>query len=46
MKYLRRTAGYRQTDYKTNTQIAKLIKNNTNFGGKHVHDILEGTPEE
>jgi hypothetical protein len=31
MKYIRRTAGYIWTDYKTNTQIAKGIKNNTNF---------------
>jgi hypothetical protein len=30
-KYMRRTAGYIWTDYKTNTQIAKGIKNNTNF---------------
>ena len=28
MKYMRRTAGYIWTDYKTNTQI----KNNANFG--------------
>jgi ABC-type ATPase involved in cell division len=28
MKYMRRTAGYTWTDYKTNTQIT----NNTNFG--------------
>jgi len=27
MKYTRRTAGYTQTDYKTNTQIAKELKN-------------------
>ena len=26
MKYMRRTAGYTQTDYKTNTQIAKELK--------------------
>jgi hypothetical protein len=26
MKYMRRTAGYTRTDYKTNTQIAKEIK--------------------
>ena len=32
MKYMRRTAGYIWTDYKTNTQIAKELKNNTNFG--------------
>ena len=31
MKYMRRTAGYIWTDYKTNAQIAKEIKNNTNF---------------
>jgi len=31
MKYMRRTAGYIWTDYKTNAQIAKGIKNNTNF---------------
>jgi len=38
MKYIRRTAGYNRTDYKTNTQISKelkiitnLAKNNTNF---------------
>ena len=29
MKYMRRTAGYTWTDYKTNY---KVIKNNTNFG--------------
>ena len=32
MKYMRRTAGYTCTDYKTNAQIAKELKNNTNFG--------------
>jgi hypothetical protein len=32
MKYMRRTAGYIRTDYKTNTQIAKELQNNTNFG--------------
>jgi len=32
MKYMRRTAGYTWTDYKTNAQIAKELKNNTNFG--------------
>jgi hypothetical protein len=26
MKYMRRTAGYTRTDYKTNTQIAKELK--------------------
>jgi hypothetical protein len=26
MKYMRRTAGYNRTDYKTNTQIAKELK--------------------
>jgi hypothetical protein len=26
MKYMRRTAGYARTDYKTNTQIAKELK--------------------
>jgi len=26
MKYMRRTAGYTQTDYKTNTEIAKELK--------------------
>jgi hypothetical protein len=26
MKYMRRTAGYTQTDYKTNKQIAKELK--------------------
>jgi hypothetical protein len=31
MKYMRRTAGYIWTDYKTNTQIAKRVKNNINF---------------
>ena len=31
MKYMR-TAGYTWTDYKTNTQIKKGIKNNSNFG--------------
>jgi len=29
MKYMRKTAGYTWTDYKTNTQITK---DNTNFG--------------
>jgi len=32
MKYMRRTAGYIRTDYKTNAQIAKELKNNTKFG--------------
>ena len=32
MKYMRRTAGYTWTDYKANAQIAKELKNNTNFG--------------
>jgi len=32
MKYMRRTAGYTWTDYKTTAQIAKELKNNTNFG--------------
>ena len=32
MKYMRRTAGYTRTDYKTNAQIAKEMKNNSNFG--------------
>ena len=39
MKYMRRTAGYTWTHYKTNTQITKElkitpkgIKNNTSFG--------------
>jgi hypothetical protein len=32
MKYMRRTAGYVWTDYKTNLQIAKELKNNSNFG--------------
>jgi hypothetical protein len=31
MKYMRRTAGYIWTDYRTNAQIAKGIKNYTNF---------------
>ena len=31
MKYMRRTAGHTWTDYKTNAQIAKEFKNNTNF---------------
>jgi hypothetical protein len=31
MKYMRRTAGYTGTDCKTNTQIAKELKNNSNF---------------
>jgi len=31
MKYMRRTARYPWTDYKTNAQIAKDL-NNTNFG--------------
>jgi len=31
IKYMRRTAGYIWTDYKTNAQIAKGIKNNANF---------------
>ena len=26
MKYMRRTAGYTRTDYRTNTQIAKELK--------------------
>ena len=32
MKHMRRTSGYTWTDYKTNAQIAKGVKNNTNFG--------------
>jgi calcineurin-like phosphoesterase len=32
MIYMRRTAGYTWTDYKTNIQIAKGVKNNTNSG--------------
>jgi len=32
VKYIRITAGYTRTDYKTDKQIAKRIKNNTNFG--------------
>jgi len=32
MKYMRITAGYTWTDYKTNIQITKEIKNNTNSG--------------
>jgi hypothetical protein len=32
MKYVRRTAGYIWTDYKTNIQIAKGVKNNSNIG--------------
>ena len=32
MKYMRITAGYTGTDYKTNTQICREIKNDTNFG--------------
>jgi len=31
MKYMRRPAGYASTDYKTNTQIGKEFKKNTNF---------------
>jgi len=31
MKYMRRTAGYIWTDYKTNTQTAKEFQNNTHF---------------
>jgi len=29
---MRRTAGYTWTDYKTNAQITKDLKNNTSFG--------------
>jgi len=32
MKYVRRTAGYTWTDYKTNTQIAKELKITPIFG--------------
>jgi hypothetical protein len=32
MKYTRRTAGCIWSDYKTNAQIARELKNNTNFG--------------
>ena len=32
MNYMRITAGYTWTDYKTNTQICKGIKSNSNFG--------------
>ena len=38
MKYMRRTAGYTWTDYKTNTQITRELKN-TNFG--QIAGILE-----
>jgi hypothetical protein len=38
MKYMRRTAGYTRTDYETNAQIAKELKN-TNFG--HIAGIQE-----
>jgi hypothetical protein len=31
-KCMRRTAGYTWTDYKTNVQNCKGVKNNTNFG--------------
>ena len=31
MKYMRRTAGHTWTDYNTNTQITKELKNNTNL---------------
>jgi hypothetical protein len=36
MKYMRRTAGYTWTDYKTNTQIAKELKITT-----ILHKLLE-----
>jgi hypothetical protein len=36
MKYMRRTAGYIWTDYKTNTQIAKELK---------ITPILDKLPE-
>jgi len=32
MKYMRKTEGYTWTDYKTNAQNTKGVKNNTNFG--------------
>jgi len=32
MKYLRRTAGYTWTDYRTNAQIAKELKITSIFG--------------
>jgi hypothetical protein len=32
MKYMRRTAGYAWTDYKTNDTNCKRFKNNTSFG--------------
>ena len=32
MKLMRRRAGYAWIDYKTNAQIAKELKNDTNFG--------------
>ena len=32
MKYMRITAGYTWTDHKTNTQITKEFKKNTNSG--------------
>ena len=34
MKYMRRTAGYTWTDYRTNAENCKGVKNNTNFGKK------------
>jgi len=39
MKCMRRTAGYIWTDYRTNAQIYKGIKNNTNF--KQITGIQE-----
>ena len=42
MKYMRITAGYTGTDYKTNTQNCKGVKNNTNSGQiAGIHEKLD-----
>ena len=43
MKYMRRTAGYIWTDYKTNEKLQR-IKNNTNFRQiTGIHEKLDTT---
>ena len=41
MKYMRRTAGYIWTDYKTNVQIAKELKNKNNTNFRQITGIQE-----
>jgi len=43
MKYMRRTAGYIWTDYRTNVQIAKELNG---FMAAKIGLLKQGTPEE